>query len=415
MKLTKIYTIVFGLYPILNIYSSGIPSLSIGEFFLLILLFLFYSKNNVVLVDELNKVRQYLFYVLIVSLMALWLIPWTRITDCIYDSASLLMNMAILYLSVPLINYSLLKTVIIKLSIYSVIFLFIQNLLFQLSGTFISGIIPFLSLTNLVSTDMFILSQSVRDRFSSFFEEPAHLSQFLSIALILMIWSERINVKYRKILLIAVSFSILLSQSANGYVLLILVWGFYGLKKFGIHYFMKHKFHFCFILCVLAIISYFLYMNEKVQTVFLRVNEFSLSPEATEHGFSTFIRTLRGYILWYELPVFQKILGTGIGSIMPYVDSHPNTLYLQITSHIPNYVNSIQYILISSGIVGGILFGRFLYFLFKNNSSLGKSVIISFLALCCSSGVLMSYTFPYMIIISVLEYKNQLQNKFQSK
>lgn len=356
-----------------------------------------------------------MFYVLIVSLMSLWLIPWTRIVDCIYDSASLLMNMAILCLSVPLINYSLLKTVIIKLSIYSVIFLFIQNLLFQLSGTFISGIIPFLPLSNLVPTDMFILGQSVRDRFSSFFEEPSHLSQFLAVTLILLLWSKKLNSKSKKVLLIIISCAIFVSQSANGYVLLILIWGFYGVKKMNVNYFVRHKVCSCLILCVGGAVFYYLSMSEKVQLVLLRANEFSLTPEATEHGYSTFIRTLRGYILWYELPFGEQMLGTGLGSILPYVDSHPNTLYLQITSHIPNYVNSIQYILITSGVIGGILFFRFLFFLYKKNSSLGRSIIISFFALCCSSGALMSYTFPYMIVIAVLEYRNKLSYKLEPK
>ena len=290
MRLTNVYTVTLGLYPILNIYSSGIPGLSIGEFTLLFLLLLFYNKKNIIEVRELSKARQYLFYVLIVSLMSLWLISWTRMVDCVYDSVSLLMNMSILYLSVPLINYSLLKTVIIKLSICSVGFLFIQNLLFQLSGTFISGIIPFLPLSNLVPTDMFILSQSVRDRFSSFFEEPSHFSQFLSVALILLLWSTNLKSKSKKVLLIIISYAILVSQSANGYVLLILIWGFYGIKKLDLNYFMRHKIYSCLLLCVGGALFYYLLMSEKVQLVLLRANEFSLTPVFTTDYYSIFYR-----------------------------------------------------------------------------------------------------------------------------
>lgn len=45
MRLTNVYTVALGLSPILNIYSSGISGLSIGEFSLLFLLLLFYSKK----------------------------------------------------------------------------------------------------------------------------------------------------------------------------------------------------------------------------------------------------------------------------------------------------------------------------------------------------------------------------------
>lgn len=149
--------------------------------------------------------------------------------------------------------------------------------------------------------------------------------------------------------------------------------------------------------------------NEITQSVINRYLTLSLNPENSEYGYSSYTRLFRGYIPFIEGSFADKIGGQGIGNLLSYIKHNPQTAFLSVTDYDPNWINSFQFILFSTGIIGAILFFRFLFSFYNKTSSLGKTLIYIYILALLSSGILLT---PSSMIFLYAIYKESLNHVY---
>lgn len=391
---------IFAVSPILGIYMIGVPFLSLSQILLICM-----SVFCIVRVKKTYKVyfKAFIAYAIIISLFR-FAEPWVIIGDCIHDILSLVLFFFILSSLITYADYEIFKRTIIKLGVVSLAFFLLQYTL-SLFGIRISGIIPFMPLANGVPTSTFINTQIGRERLSGLFQEPAHYAEFMVIVLIFILFSSMKNLT-KISLATLVSLSILMSNSASGFAMLIVIWSIwlfvFHLKS------SKHKaLYLIIMIAVVFVIIVIAVNNESIMMMAGRVSELSGETE-TAHGRSTYIRVVRGYIPFMEGSFIDQIFGNGLGTIMSYVKGHPQSDYLLLTDFNPRWINGLQYLLFSTGIFGCILyFSQILWFSFRT-SSVGRALTIYLILLFLSSDSFFSVDMVlYAIIMEMFVTKNK--------
>lgn len=389
----KRISLLVALFPILDIYATPLPGISIGEFLLFsIFIYCAFKKSGMLfsIPTEFAPFFSYFLYGSIVTLSVISFCRWANPNTMLYDLGSKVLFFSILLLSLKFcIRKELVKYLIIIANIVSAFFIFQYAL--RMVGINISGIISFLPLSNTVDTAHFIQGQQGSARCSSLFAEPAHLCEFMTLPLCLSALGRNKNIR-RFIIYLSV---LLLSRSANGFaisgiVLLgIIIFRILRLKNNGLKVFVLSS---AICLCLIIVPVLGLIFNDYVQ----RFAEISGDPsQRSVNGLSSYIRVLRGYSLFVSFPVFEQIVGQGFGCILSYVANHDTSFY-ELTSELPDYVNSIQSVLISTGYIGLVLMTKQIYGLFRKCHREYKLALLSLVALTASATILFT---PVSILI----------------
>lgn len=389
--LSKRLGTIFALSPILGIYMVGIPVLSLSQILLIVL-------SVICLVKSRRKLHiffpYFILYALLISLMR-FPEAWVITEHSIHDILSLLLFFFILFSTISYADYCTFKTTIIKLGLVSLVFFIVQYIL-SLINIKISGILPFLPLSNETPTSEFIAIQLSRDRLSGLFQEPAHYSEFMVIALIFMLFSN--NRDYRSIIFaILISLSIYLTGSATGLAMVGVVW-LYWLFIYKITDSNNKLFYMLFWLGFVLLVSYFAIQNDSVMNLVGRFGEIS-GESSGEHGRSSYIRVVRGYIPFLESKLGYKLFGNGLGNLLGYINSNPHSKYLLLTDFNPNWINGFQYLLFTTGIIGTLLYGIQVFKFYITTSIIGKILIICMLLMFLSSDSFFSVGLILYIVI----------------
>lgn len=394
-KLRKYGSLTIALYPLLAIYATLIPGISIGEFTLIILsgIYLFKFRKKIPF-----YFKGFTIYTLLISaLMCLLHYEYPFATFAFHAVSTFL----IVYListacAIGDINY--VTNQLKKVSAICLIFFIIQYALYVVTSSTVSGIIPFLPLSNGENSAEFHDLQMGRDRMSSFFEEPAHFSEFLCIPLCLFLF----GAKKRKdfVICVFITISIFLSTSALGAISVVIIWGMWFLNYLRG---AQHKWLSYMVTFVMIVALPTLAATEFVTATTSRLTEITgEGVEGSVHGFSSYVRVLRGYIPFQEQDFIIKVVGNGIGSLESYIKYH-HSQYLSLFAGLPDYINSVQYILLGSGIIGLYLFLKQLYEIFNRTSAKGKTLILTMFAQMFASGIHSSSVFLIAVFIAVKE------------
>lgn len=409
MKNFKKYgSLAIALYPLLAIYATFIPGISIGEFVLLVFSFLilFKCKKRIPLLFQ-----DFIVYSTLISILMVLLHDEYPFATFLFHFVSFFLIVYLISTACVIGDAMKVELYIKKLSIICVAFFVVQYVVYITTSSTISGIVPFLPLSNGEDAATFKTLQMGRDRMSSFFEEPAHFSEFLCIPLCLYLFHAR-NMK-DFLLGILITACIFLSTSALGAISVIIIWGMWLLEflRKGNHKVLSY------VLIVLLVLAFpTLVATEFATSMTTRITEISgEGVEGSVNGFSSYIRVLRGYIPYLEQNFVIKILGNGLGSLESYIKTYP-TQYLNLIDIIPDYLNSIQYILLGSGLIGLCLFIKQMYKILKKTSSLGKTLLLTMFAQMFASGIYSSSVFLMAIFIASKEccqlkkIKNDINN-----
>lgn len=393
--LSKRLGILFALSPILSIYMIGVPVLSLSQILILFASFLCilrYRERGVMVFF-----KAFIVYAVAISVLR-FIEPWVLIGESIHDILSLLLFFFTVFCQISYADYDSFKSTIIKLGRISLYFFLFQYIL-SVMGVRISGIIPFLPLSNEIPTSDFIASQLERDRLSGLFQEPAHYAQFMTVVLVFILFSDE-YVKRKYLLAGLISLSIIMCSSAFGLVMLVAVWGIWA---FVFHLRdSKHKTLYIIGLLLTSLVIIFLASrNENILSVTGRISELG-GESSSEHGRSTYIRVVRGFIPFIESDFWHMILGNGLGTLNSFVISHPQSNYLLLTDFDPKWINGLQYLLFNTGVVGLLLYLWEMAYFFKHTSPIGKVFIVCILLLFISSDSFFSIDiFIYAIVIEM--------------
>lgn len=385
---------IFAFFPILNIYETGIiPALSIGQ---ILLLFYFLTSCRK------NKFRlQFPIFVIYSMLTTIVCMakPGISIVESIHELFAFLIFFVLYSFVIQDVCYYKLLRGVKVLGYVSLVFFYLQYVL-RLFGIYLSGIILGLPLSNGSISSEFYQSRLYAERISSIFQEPAHFAEFMSLFLAIVLYKVEKSRK-KLVLVFAISLSIILCKSAGGYILLLvclICWGEAFIK--GKKNKIKYLFPTVIIICLMFPV---ILQNEMIDSVLTRFQTLSLAPENSEYGYSSYTRLFRGYIPFVESSVGEMIFGHGIGTLLSFVRMNPNSMFLAITDYDANWVNSLQFILFSTGIIGAIFFFKYLYILYKIASPMGRTLVIIYILALLSSGILL--TASSMLFLYIIYYE----------
>ena len=404
ISLRRSVSFFFSIFALLDIYASPFPGISIGELLLFFTFIYCAIKSNGFVFKIPFEFYPFFWLILYGSLITIIVIAfntWPDQNNMLYDAGSKILFLIILLVGIKYIDVKYLSNYIGKVADIVCAFFFIQLILGYL-GIRISGIIPGLPLSNTVDSSDFINRQLESERICSFFSEPAHLCQFLILPICLASYGKYKN-KKRFFLYGATLF---LSGSANGYALIaLIIMGLLLRKCLSIRSRVLRIFSISAISLMLFIsVTYITLLFPDITRRFTEISG-NVSAYST-NGMSSYVRVLRGYSLYESFPLVGKLFGEGFGCIQSYADSH-NTSYFYLTSILPDYVNSIQYVLICTGFIGFILLLRQFYVIYINSLIEYKLSIACLFMMMFSATVLFSYL---SIIILVSAYGSHSKN-----
>ena len=147
----------------------------------------------------------------------------------------------------------------------------------------------------------------------------------------------------------------------------------------------------------------FLSNNPAVMEILSRFDEIS-SLEVEAYGSqSGFLRIWRGYFIYGALDPICKLFGIGVGSI----EYAAKLIYIPGSRYDGSYMNGIQTLLVTGGIVGTFLFFRFLFKSFKKTSAESFIVIICMISLFFIEHMLFTAKMFLFIVIAIAVSNNK--------
>lgn len=388
-SLKKIFTFLIVFLPILNAYGF-LGGFSFGMIFIAITMLLIVLKSKNYQFVSIKYYRLFFIYICIVSVIISIFTHYfdlqgvLRTFTKVFGFIITFCFMTKFFERERAISYY--KTI----AFISIVFFFIQELLYYSTGFRVSGFIPFLPLMN-ENMDMqsLIQSQAISLRSASFFLEPSYFAQYIIPYLIINIWEEKNKYRIYKVAIIIIALFLL--QSGTGMILLLSLF-LLSLKLIlkNISTFKKVLLTGLLIIIIPLFFSYILVTNSG-QLLNERATE--LNPD-NENITSGFMRIYRGYYVYNELSLFNKVVGVGQGNLRFLIEHKlPDRIKSLFFNEI--YVNMFQQILITSGLIGLILFlyAHFKFYLACNN--IGKVLLFTFFILMFMEAV---YCSPFMLL-----------------
>lgn len=350
------FTILIVLMPLLGVYSfPGIPSLTLGEPFLLlcsvIMLLNHIASNNKRVHVHSPLYWLFIAYVIFVSIINTLGIDEYSLTDTMTTTLRLILYTTVIFtLAKDNINFELLRKAYLLVCFISASYLIIQFLF----GTFMNVYLPstFSNLKVMYSdyTGTYYnnyLYDSYRRlifRPSSFFKEPSHLSRYIIYALPIIALKKERKSRYDIINFICILIAIMITRSAMGFLglgVFMITWLYFNRKSKNPY--MKISVLVVAISMIIAS-TYFGLLDQAVGR---------LSVETGSGG----ARIYRGFSIFSQMPLIHKIFGSGLGNYSAFA-SHFNitTIYDKAGNSGNNYMNLIATTLVSSGIIGLIIY-----------------------------------------------------------
>lgn len=276
-----------------------------------------------------------------------------------------------------------------KIAYLSVIFLIIQKLLLITTGLKISGIAEFLPLDMGEEIDASLFYDYLigeTSRLSSFFSEPALFVQYALPLLVIELFSAKKFKDWLKVGLIFIS--ILWTESGNGLLVLIIVF-----ISYIIHYIISGGTLKIIIVPVIlagALMFGQRYINtESGEKLLERQTELDRGIEDS----SGFVRILRGYYVYDEYTPLEKLIG--INNLSKQVEKINTCKAAHTFGEEDYYANTFQKFLLNTGLIGAILFFVIMAYLFRNNTPVGRTIVLVYTGL---SFVAASYLGPIMFM-----------------
>lgn len=210
---------------------------------------------------------------------------------------------------------------------------------------------------------------------SGFFSEPQTHCSFILPLIILAL--EKKHYKFA----IFLSLGVILTGSSLGLIMVSFIWisvmFSYSVstnKKIGIVFFILISAFTFFTL------DSFEPAREKIFTVF---NDFSTYLDAkitNNYSYSNYLRLIKGWVTYIELPIIVKIIGVGITNFPIYLQSYDiifswNAIW-DVNANMAAYFSSAAGVFIESGLFVGIAYYVFLFKKFRQANLVSKKFII---------------------------------------
>ena len=387
-KLMRIFSLFFSLIIVINGYTLGFGKTLGLSFPQLLFPFLFLYAILGCRIRDFIIPKLFLYYILYISVVNLSTAPEFSLSN--------LISIALFGFSLAfMLSYSLLD-IPTFLKAYKIIvivciaFFAIQELNFRAFGVRPSGLIPGIPLmANSEEGDAsYIEHLKGVYRSSSFFLELSYfadfLGPFLGVSLFMMKGAQRYI--YSAIITI----TLLVLGSGNGLLILGIVWGVRIIKTVKIASFIA-KIASILLFASLIFVGVNYYTNSEMgASVIERGSNLDSDRSAS-------MRIYRGWAVYDDMPTIYKIVGSNSHRIDSFIrNSSASFLFDQNDK----YFNTWQYIFITGGIIGFILFLLFLLSLYRNNTDLGKTLILLTIVTSLTSSTYLSVGMLFYLVFA---------------
>ena len=271
------------------------------------------------------------------------------------------------------------------ISFILVFVVFIQFILYKLTGVFIS-----------------FVERSQEYRPAAFFSEPAHYSMLMvlvHLSLLLKLDPLYIKKGIRILISTLISISLLLSSSSSGMIYVLFVWGLWILKEKSVSLSLK-----LFFLVILSLIFTCMFIfTDELSTAY----EHFMSTDFSSITSGSF-RIARGFDLFSTLSFTEKLFGIGCGSIDNYIiSSNFISIYDNYENIHSNYVSALSSFLLEGGALGTFVFVVSIVLLLYKNKFHNASLLIMFFLLILSNEIIYTPQIYYSIGIFILIYRER--------
>jgi len=401
-KLFQISILLFLLSPILRYYEIPKINVELTSFILLINFFIltFITISRKININ--NTLKIFLFFLLwsiLVSFLSLVLYSFVdfsieKFNNYIFSLFGIIIFIILLIYKSENTNIYKIYSVISSFLIFAIFVQFIAYYIFRLP---LNLKLPFLTLMDNYVTSFQsltnVLSFGSIPRFSSFFSEPAHFAQYIVPFLIFELNNPTRKNRKNIFIGIVITFSVLISLSGNGIVIIVATWMLFLFKGIFKGKNLKPSNIIVLIFGVLIIVSSIFYFSR-----YININELFYSSGG---GISKAdYRVYRGFFIFKELPIFNQIFGVGYRNAQFFIDRYSIYTPFDNPGESVEYMNSIAQILVYFGFIGFSVY--FIYFLkiYKKSPDNIRILIIVYFLLSISSSLLFdSVYFMYMLFI----------------
>lgn len=413
LNLSKVFTLLVIFYPLTSVYASPVSSISIGDITIILMIV-------PMLLDMLCKRKKvrivpfwaYMLYALVITLLCSALFTFISSSYSMSGAIIRLIRDAFFLIAIVVFgsNYFDYRCGRKALKIFVVIlgcFIIFQSLVYKIFGKYVPGIIPQLRTTisgGLSGAEYNKTFKHIADvygyvRCSGFLSEPAVVGQVVSVALLLELFD--FSGKPSKILCPFYSLILALTFSTNSYVALFVCW---ALWIFWVIFLKHHRVNVTWLILTIFLAATavaVLLSNENTANVFARFLELKYRVSG-----SSVIRVLRGMAFYLQMPFFYQIFGSGFGNFLQFKGIYTITTIYECADE---YMNMNAYILISSGLVGFLLFIFTIFHTIRDNALVSKMIFILLLVFGLSCSI---YSTPqFMIMMMFILFVPKEENK----
>lgn len=287
----------------------------------------------------------------------------------------------------------------------AVIFFIVQEFFHVTTGFRPTLYLPFFEMYyDGVDMASFASSRAEMDRSSSFFLEPSHFVQYI-IPYYCIVLSKFIEGKEGVREVLFMTLIIIWLRAGIGYVTLIAIGSFFFFKS-GIIKMYQRVVVAIAVVFAFSMITSFFSNNEFIASILERTSEFSTEVEAYGSQ-SGFIRIWRGYFIYSTMEFVNQLLGVSVAG-MDYVSS---VVDIPGCRYEGTYMNGIQALLVSGGLVGLLLFMNYIFRLYKKVNLTGQCILIAMITIFFMEHMLYtSKMFLYILLASCFVNSYRTQN-----
>lgn len=315
----------------------------------------------------------------------------------------LIIFLCFLLFAIPYCSISYVSRYLSWIATIAIIVFVLQEIMYVFVGSRFSALIPFLD----VSYEYMDMAQMREfqanwDRSSSFFLEPSHFSQYISAYLALLLGENANRGKIFDKKAIIVSVVLLLTKSGTALLLLMTLW-----LVFFLSINIKRHIKYLILLPGVAVIALIAYSkvisSDYGQEMMSRTVELSSESRDSSSGQ---IRVVRGFLVYSEIPIVQKVFGVGNGFATNVIDNS-SARYLFVDDE--RYLNNIQTLLIGYGLVGLFLFLLFLFRISScSNDLIPRFFCVTFFILSFMECFWLESKMLMLLAIPLIIYRNNL-------
>ena len=386
------------IYPILRIYLF-LPGISCGD-----MVFLWLICHKLFVNNGKISLSYPTYYILCWVYMALsyLLISYFKPTAFIPGGWSFFMYSIIFGFVVSRFDYIAFKKYYRIIFVISFIIFIFQEIMFFYLGYRFHALLPFGKLLDGYSMKDMISDQMIEPRSSSFFREPAHFAQFVLPLLVMELFDSDGLGKFLNKYAFIIILLLLFLKSGNGIIGLIFVLGVKSL-----HYLYYKRMRFKIIKIIIASIFLAIPIVYYMKTESAKLMVFRSSELQNDEDSGSYIRIYRGYALYKELPIYNKLFGISEDDLVRMIPK--TSISYLFTGERTNdvYCNCIQTILIYSGFLGLLFMILVYYHLFKFTRVMGRTSILLLIVISLIASIYNSYLMLFCTCLA--EYNKKLK------